>query len=75
MCMYSKNKFYNFLKYRSIIFYFFKKPRALVFGCTKSALCIVVLITMGCSKFEVPQVSSKEKKTHDHCKSYSTKSQ
>jgi hypothetical protein len=36
--MYSNNKFYIFLKYRNVIFDFFQKPRALVLGCTKSAL-------------------------------------
>jgi hypothetical protein len=41
MCMYLKNKFCIFVKCRSIIFEFFQKPRALVLGCTKSALCYV----------------------------------
>jgi hypothetical protein len=38
MCMYSKNKFYIFLKSKSIISDFFQKSRALILGCTKSAL-------------------------------------
>jgi hypothetical protein len=38
MCMYLKNKFYIFMKCKSIIFDFFQKSRALVLGCTKSAL-------------------------------------
>jgi hypothetical protein len=53
MCMYSKNKFYIFLKYRNIIFDFFQKPRALVLGCTKSALKETLLHSCYSSALEI----------------------